>query len=39
MFKDLHESFISEVKIGNGELLQMKGKGIVAVKAQTENHF
>ena len=36
MFKDLNESFISKVKIENGELLQVKEKGIVAVKRSTD---
>ena len=35
MFKDLDESFILKVKIGNGELLEVKGKGVVVVKTPT----
>ena len=35
MFKDLEGSFISNIKIGNGELLQVKGKGTIAAKTPT----
>ena len=33
LFKDLDTSVVSKVKIGNGEYIAVKGKGIVAIES------
>ncbi|KAH0679210.1 hypothetical protein KY284_020295 [Solanum tuberosum] len=39
LFKDLDRSFISKVKIGNGEYLDTRGRGTVAIKSLTEKAY
>ena len=34
-FKELDKSYKSKVKIGNGDLVDVKGKGVVAVETLT----
>ena len=35
LFKELDKTIISKVKIGNGEFISVKGKGIVAIESLT----
>ena len=38
-FKELDKSYISKVKIGNGECVNVKGKGVVAIKTPSGIKF
>ena len=39
LFKELDKSFYSKVRVGNGELVEVKGKGVIAVKTPTGTKY
>ena len=39
LFKELDETIISKVKIGNGEFLSVKGKGTLAIESLTSMKY
>ncbi|KAA3483179.1 putative LRR receptor-like serine/threonine-protein kinase [Gossypium australe] len=38
-FKELDKPYVSKVKIGNGELVDVKGKGMIEVKISSGTKF
>ena len=39
VFKELDRSYVSSIKISNGELVEVKGKGIIAVETKSGTKF